>query len=121
MSFSGVTKLQLCCPPSDQQPNPVNNLIIFDLMSSFLYQYTPVWEDENGRKLTALEYNKSLSKLSYTWKFYKNVQDSLCDLTWFLHTSDNVVPVIVERISGTKMNVQRIHKKWGYIVWKVTC
>lgn len=122
MAFTGDTQMIKCCKPSHQQPNPVHNLILFEV-SGFRYQYMPIWIDSNGKRMIPLQLNETFNncKLAYTWKFYKDVNKPLCDMFWFLKTSDDIVPVVIEKITGTFMTVQRKEKCDGVTTWEITC
>lgn len=120
MALSGQWRRFGCCPlDQDDIPAPPPNLAIFEL-KGYLYRTIPEWFDEDGQKLLALQFSITADKSKYRWSFYRP-QGELCKKFYRLSTSDDIVPVITELLTGTRMNVIRISKHNGYTTWSVSC
>ena len=120
MSLGGVWKRYGCCPSDERNlPAPVPNLMILQL-SGFIYRTIPVWFDETGQRLLDLDFSANPDILTYWWRFYKKV-GNICPLQFYLSTSDDIVPVITETVSGKTLRVRRISRHNGYTSWMVTC
>ena len=119
MSFTG--KRYGCClqNPCDK-PQPIGNLVQFDL-TGFFYRTIPEWAESSGRRLIPLQFSVNDNEFYYSWSFYKPYKTPLCNTHWFLSTSDDIVPVINETITGTRMKVERLSRYNGYTLWKVSC
>jgi len=121
MSFSGQWKRYPCCPlDSDDLPQPPNNLAIF-YVSGYNYRTIPEWADAQGRRLIPVQFSANGDELLYRWTFYKPYNRSLCQMEWYLSTSDDIVPVVEEEIEQRRMTVSRIRRYNGYTLWKITC
>lgn len=121
MSFSGQWKRYGCCPlDSDDMPQPPGNMAVF-YVTGYNYRTIPEWANVYGRRLIPVQFSADGDKLLYRWTFYKPYNEPLCKMTWFLSTSDDIVPNIYEWITNTEMTVSRVMKYNGYTLWKVTC
>ena len=120
MAFTGRWKKFGCCPlDSDDLPQPFGNLVVFDLQG-FIYRKVPQWFDEDGRKMVPLQFSVDTDNLLYRWTFYKKVGD-ICNMKWYLSTSDNIVPNIHDWVTSRDMRVERISNEFGHTHWKITC
>ena len=121
MSFSGRWKRYGCCPlDSDDLPQPPKNLVIFEVYG-YGYRTIPQWAESSGDRLIPLQFSVDDDGFSYRWMFYKPYNKSLCQMHWFLSTSDDIVPVITETVTGRRMTVARVMRYNGYTLWKVSC
>ncbi len=121
MSFSSwKLKRNRCCPKSNNLPQPPQNLIIFEVFG-YNYRTIPNWANGEGRELLPLQFFASSNNLSYEWRFYKPYNKSVCDMTWLLSTSDDIVPQIYEQLSKIHMKVTRLQRYNGNTLWKITC
>jgi len=121
MSFSGQWRRYGCCPlDSDDLPQPPNNMVVFYVFG-YNYRTIPEWGDSKGRKLIPVQFAAQGDNLLYRWTFYKDYNVQLCDMVWYLSTSDDIVPQIKEWITKTPMKIQRVDRYNGYTLWKVTC
>jgi hypothetical protein len=126
MSFSNLTRnfsKNKCCGLGQNYniPAHIGNLIIFEL-TGYKYRTLPIWFDKKGIQMDSLQFSSNIehNKLKYTWNFYKK-EGELCSEFFHLLTSDDIFPVIYEKITGTYMKVERIAQNNGYTSWKVSC
>ena len=108
-----------CCAPDTYHfPAPPQNIVVFDV-TGYMYRAIPVWFNSTGERQMPLDFSVAFNKLLYRWTFYKP-ENQKCDV-WYLSTSDDIVPVIHEFITGRKMKVTRHSKHNGYTNWEVRC
>ena len=120
MSFTGNWKVRPgCCPPQPDLPSPPQNLAILEI-SGYFYRTIPTWFDSTGQRMLNLQFSADFNMMWYRWKFYRKVGD-LCNNIYYLSTSEDIVPVIHEIISGRRLRVERISHHNGYTTWRVTC
>lgn len=121
MSFSGQWKRYPCCPlDADDLPQPPKNLVVF-YVYGYNYRTIPQWADSQGRRLIPLQFTANGDKLIYRWTFYKPYTTDICNIVWYLSTSDDIVPTITEWITQKQMQATRVERYNGYTLWKVTC
>lgn len=120
MAFSGRWKPYGCCPyDGNNIPSPPQNLMEFEV-AGYAYRSVPIWFDSTGQRMIPLQFSMNFNSLIYRFSFYKKT-GSLCSNTFHLSTSDDIVPIIHEIVTGKEMNVTRIAKHNGYTNWSVTC
>ncbi len=120
MAFTGIRKSYRCCPlDSDDLPQPPGNLLIF-VLQGYNYRKIPQWFSSDGRNMIPLQFNVDTDHMLHRWTFYKKLGD-VCNMEWYLVTSDNIVPNIYEWISDRDMKVERILNKFGHTYWKISC
>lgn len=119
MAFSGQWKRFGCCP-LDQVDIPASpqNVVIFE-MTGFNYRTNPEWFDSTGQKMHSLQFSVLYKKLYYRWTFYKKVEDRCA--TYYVSTSEDIVPNIVDAATRKEMKVVRIAHHNGYTTWRVSC
>lgn len=116
MSFSGTWGSKLCCQKESKfLPYPIEKLYIFDVMG-FTYSSLPKWYDELSRQMTPLQLRAFPEMLLYRWLFYKGRPQN----TWYLKTSEDVFPTIIDRATNTLMLVKRVDRIGGLTLWKVS-
>lgn len=121
MSFTGQWKRYGCCPlDADDLPQPPKNLVVFYVFG-YNYRTIPEWAGSNGRRLIPLQFSANGDSLLYRWTFYKPYNRPLCEMKWYLSTSEDIVPTITEWITKTDMKVTRIDQYNGYTLWEVSC
>jgi hypothetical protein len=124
MSFSNLTRdfSNKCCGLGQNYnlPAPIENLMIFEL-TGYNYKTLPEWFDMEGVQMEALQFSIEHSKLKYTWSFYKKEGDNICSSFFHLLTSDDIFPVIYEKITESYMKVERIAQTTNYTSWKISC
>lgn len=120
MSFTGQWKRNACCTyDQDDVPAPPQNLLVFEV-SGYIYRTIPVWFSESGLRMTPIQFSASTNHLYYRFTFYKP-QGSVCNNVYHFSTSDDIVPVIREVVSGKVMRVKRLTRHNGYTNWVVMC
>ncbi len=120
MALTGQWRRFGCCPLDQPDfPSPPQNLAVFEL-TGYNYRTIPEWFDATGQKMLPLQFSVLYDKLYYRWSFYKPV-GNLCDHVYYLSTSDDIVPNIVDWTTGTKMNIVRNSRHNGYTNWRVFC
>jgi hypothetical protein len=124
MSFSNLKRdfsNNKCCSLGQNYntPAPLKNLIIFEL-TGYNYRILPTWFDNKGVEMLSLQSSIEHNKLKYTWSFYKK-EGELCSEFFYLLTSDDIFPIIYEKITGTYMKVKRIGQNNGYTSWNISC
>jgi len=121
MSFTGQWKRYGCCPlDADDLPQPPNNLLVF-YVTGYNYRTIPEWGNASGRRLIPVQFAADGDKMLYRYTFYKPYNTPLCQMFWYLSTSDDIVPVITEWVTQTQMSVTRISRYNGYTLWKIAC
>jgi hypothetical protein len=96
-------------------PSSPQNLVVFEL-SGYNYRTIPAWFDSYGNRLTPLQFSVIHHNLYYRWTFYKS---SPLDREYYLSTSDDIMPVVVEKLTRKRMKVTRVSRHNGYTIWKV--
>ncbi len=100
-------------------PQSPPNLVVF-YVSGFYYGTIPEWYDSSGVKLIPIQFNILPNKLVYKFVFYKpNIP--LCDMRWFMRTSEDIFPNIKEWVTQRAMKVVRAIKYNGYTTWEISC
>jgi hypothetical protein len=109
-----------CCPfDYDNLPQSPPNLVVF-YVTGYYYRTVPTWYDSNGVDLIPIQFNTWGTKLVYKYVFYKpNVP--LCNMEWYMRTSDDIFPNIREWVTMTDMKVERMARYNGYTTWKISC
>lgn len=121
MSFSGRWKRYGCCPlDSNSLPQPPQNLAIFEVFG-YNYRTIPNWINGEYREMIPLQFSADGDNLTYRWTFYKPYNVSICNMTWLLSTSDDIVPQVYEWSRKTHMKVTRLQRYNGNTLWKITC
>ena len=121
MAFDGQWKRYGCCPlDSDNLPEPPKNLAVFYVLG-YNYRTIPQWANVEGRRLLPVQFSVDGDKLLYRWTFYKPYNVPLCEMVWFMSTSDDIFPRIEEWITQTSMKVTRVSRYNGYTLWRITC
>ncbi len=122
MAFTGRWRPHGCCGSKDPSNLPQNqtNLIIFDLMG-FNYRVLPEWYNETGQRMLPLTFSVNSDMMKYRWTFSKPTNVDICRMRFYLTTSDDIVPIIYEKVSGRKLKVQRFEIFNGYTTWIVGC
>jgi hypothetical protein len=121
MSFDGQWKRYSCCPQDqDDIPDPLSNMLVFEL-SNYFYRTLPTWFDSTGRKLPHTRFVIDTDNLLYKWTFYKKDVQRLSDMIFYISTYEDIMPVIYEVVSGTRMNVRRISRHNGYSTFMISC
>ncbi len=117
MAFNSVWKRYACCPENQSDlPAPIENLVVFEL-SGYNYQTIPEWFDEHKNKMIPLQSSADTRALWYKFVFYKTIPPE--STFYFLSTYDDIMPVIIDGISGNRYNVQRFERHNGYTVWSL--
>ena len=100
-------------------PQSPPNLVTF-YVSGFYYRTIPDFYDSNGVKLIPLQFSIHQDSLSYKYAFYKP-GGNICDMVWFMRTSDDIFPNIYEWVSQKEMTVTRASNYNGYTTWAISC
>jgi len=105
------------CHYDKNYSQPKGNLIVIQL-TGFNYSYIPDWYNEELHKMMSVNFYVDPDNMYYEWSFYRLNKHTgfIC----YISTSDNIVPVIHNRITGEKAHVQRVNFHNGYTLWKVS-
>lgn len=115
MSFDGQWKRYGCCPfDADDIPSPFPNTLVFEIIG-YNYRTIPLWFNSTGQKLIPSQF--SVNDLKYRYTFYHPTHSKM---DFRLSTSDDIVPIIYEKMSGKRMNVRRISRWNGYTTWSIS-
>jgi len=118
-SGSLMEKYGCCTLDYANLPQSPPNLVVF-YVSGFYYRTIPDWSDSNGAKLIPIQFSILEDELVYKYVFYKpNIP--LCDMVWFMRTSDDIFPNIREWVTQKAMKVTRADKYNGYTTWMISC
>lgn len=119
MAFSGIWNRYACCPENqDNLPTPLENLLIFEV-NGYIYRTVPDWFDGYGNRMMTLQFSADARNMYYKFTFYKSLTPSESNSHYYMSTSDDVFPVIIDGVTGREMNVTREDKHNGYTTWKV--
>ena len=120
MASGYLEKKYGCCTlDGSNLPQSPPNLVVF-YVSGFYYRTVPEFYDSNGVKLIPIQFSVLEDKLVYKYVFYKpNIP--LCEMKWFMRTSDDIFPNIKEWVTQRVMNVTRAMKYNGYTTWEISC
>ena len=120
MASSRLTEKYGCCTSDYANlPQSPPNLVTF-YVSGFYYRTIPEFYNSDGVKLIPLQFNTQSDRLVYKYAFYKPNID-ICDMVWFMRTSDDIFPNIYEWVTQREMNVTRVSKYNGYTTWAISC
>nr|QBK85665.1 MAG: hypothetical protein LCMAC101_02600 [Marseillevirus LCMAC101] len=100
-------------------PQSPPNLVTF-YVSGFYYRTIPEFYDVNGVKLIPLQFSIIDDELTYKYAFYKPA-GPLCNIVWFMRTSDDIFPRIYEWVTQIEMKVERVSVYNGYTTWAISC
>lgn len=114
-----MRKYGCCALDYSNLPQSPPNLVVF-YVSGFYYRTVPEFYDSNGVKLIPIQFSVLEDKLVYKYVFYKpNIP--LCEMKWFMRTSDDIFPNIKEWVTQRAMNITRVMKYNGYTTWEISC
>lgn len=120
MASGTIMRKYGCCNLQQANiPQSPKNLAIF-YVRGYYYRSVPDWFDVEGAPLIPLQFTASGSALEYKFMFYKPDTD-LCNMVWYMSTSDNIMPQIYEWITQKEMNVKRGYVYNGYTTWIISC
>jgi len=123
MSFDGQWKRYGCCPfDQDDVPGPLSNMVVLEVLG-YYYQDQPQWFNYTGQKLIPVQASITYDRLKYRFTFYKRDFEGLCSGTqvYYLSTIDDIMPVVIELMTGKRMKVERAYRWNGQTSWKVYC
>ena len=120
MASGSLMKKYGCCMLEQANlPQSPPNLVTF-YVSGFYYRTLPEWYDSTGASLIPLQFSILQEELVYKYAFYKPAGD-ICDMLWFMNTSDDIFPTIYEWVTQREMNVKRVFRYNGYTTWAISC